>query len=46
MRRDLKLVLLGAANYTSWSRAMKMSLSGKNEAGFITRKIKEPTDKD
>ncbi|KAA0065480.1 Cysteine-rich RLK (receptor-like protein kinase) 8 [Cucumis melo var. makuwa] len=36
--------LTGAINYTSWSRAMLMAISGRNKAGFITGKIQKPSD--
>lgn len=37
--------LLGTINYTSWSRAMRMVISGKNKTGFIiTNKITKPTE--
>lgn len=36
--------LLGTINYTSWSRAMRMVVSGKNKFGFIDGKITKPTE--
>ena len=34
---------LTGENYTSWCRAMRISLSAKNKIGFITGKITEPS---
>lgn len=38
--------LLGAINYTSWSRAMRMVIFGKNKLGFITGKISKPEEEE
>ncbi|KAL6206049.1 hypothetical protein ACLB2K_023300 [Fragaria x ananassa] len=35
---------LNGDNYTSWCRVMRISLSAKNKTGFITGKIKEPSE--
>ncbi|KAL6199954.1 hypothetical protein ACLB2K_029736 [Fragaria x ananassa] len=35
---------LNGDNYTSWCRATRISLSAKNKTGFITGKIKEPSE--
>ncbi|KAA0046893.1 Cysteine-rich RLK (receptor-like protein kinase) 8 [Cucumis melo var. makuwa] len=34
----------GSRYYSSWSRAMKLGLSGKNKIGFITRVIEKPSE--
>ena len=36
--------LAGSNNYSSWSRAMMLALSGKNKVGFITGLIKKPSE--
>ncbi|TYK05760.1 UBN2_3 domain-containing protein [Cucumis melo var. makuwa] len=35
---------IGSNNYSSWSRAMMLALSGKNKVGFITGTIKKPSE--
>lgn len=35
-------VVIGASNYTSWSKSMLIPLSGKNKLGFTTGVIAKP----
>ena len=38
--------VLEGDNYSTWSRAMKISLSAKNKIGFVTGSIKRPSSTD